>query len=410
MEAGRDLDALLARIDAFIERELAPLETEHPEFFDHRREFARTDVTRGGAPAREWEELLVEMMRRADTAGLYRFALPAELGGSDGTNLEMAMIREHLANKPLGLHSDLQSESACVGNFPIVLVLHSLGSPEQRELIEPLIRHEIACGFGLTEPGHGSDATWLETTAERDGEDWVINGAKRFNTGMHAAQYDIVFARTSGEPGGARGITAFLVRADTPGFEVRYHHWTFNMPTDHSEVELRDVRVPGSAIIGEEGRGLAAAMLFVHENRIRQAASSLGAAQFCVDRSVAYARQRVVFGKALAVNQAIQFPLAELHTECALVRELVRSTAAEMDQRGGSAVSERISMCNLRANRLVCEAADRAIQVHGGMGYTRAMPFEHIYRHHRRYRITEGSEEIQLRNIARGLFGFGASR
>jgi alkylation response protein AidB-like acyl-CoA dehydrogenase len=410
MEAGRDLDALLARIDAFIERELAPLETEHPEFFDHRREFARTDVTRGGAPAREWEELLVEMMRRADNAGLYRFALPAELGGSDGTNLEMAMIREHLANKPLGLHSDLQSESACVGNFPIVLVLHSLGSPEQRELIEPLIRHEIACGFGLTEPGHGSDATWLETTAGRDGEDWVINGAKRFNTGMHAAQYDIVFARTSGEPGGARGITAFLVRADTPGFEVRYHHWTFNMPTDHSEVELRDVRVPGSAIIGEEGRGLAAAMLFVHENRIRQAASSLGAAQFCVDRSVAYARQRVVFGKALAVNQAIQFPLAELHTECALVRELVRSTAAEMDQRGGSAVSERISMCNLRANRLVCEAADRAIQVHGGMGYTRAMPFEHIYRHHRRYRITEGSEEIQLRNIARGLFGFGASR
>jgi alkylation response protein AidB-like acyl-CoA dehydrogenase len=408
MEAGRDLDALLARIDAFIERELAPLETEHPEFFDHRREFARTDVTRGGAPAREWEELLVEMMRRADAAGLYRFALPAELGGSDGTNLEMAMIREHLANKPLGLHSDLQSESACVGNFPIVLVLHSLGSPEQRELIEPLIRHEIACGFGLTEPGHGSDATWLETTAGRDGEDWVINGAKRFNTGMHAAQYDIVFARTSGEPGGARGITAFLVRADTPGFEVRYHHWTFNMPTDHSEVELRDVRVPGSAIIGEEGRGLAAAMLFVHENRIRQAASSLGAAQFCVDRSVAYARQRVVFGKALAVNQAIQFPLAELHTECALVRELVRSTAAEMDQRGGSAVSERISMCNLRANRLVCEAADRAIQVHGGMGYTRAMPFEHFYRHHRRYRITEGSEEIQLRNIARGLFGFGA--
>ena len=165
--------------------------------------------------------------------------------------------------------------------------------------------------------------------------------------------------------------------------------------------------MPHEAIVGEEGAGLAAAMLFVHENRIRQAASSLGAAQFCVDRSVEYARDRIVFGKPLAVNQAIQWPLVELHTDCAMLRELIRDTAAQMDEHGGPAVSDRISMCNFRANRLVCEAADRAIQVHGGIGYTRTLPFEHIYRHHRRYRITEGSEEIQIRNIARSLFGFG---
>jgi alkylation response protein AidB-like acyl-CoA dehydrogenase len=407
MTPRRDIDAMLTAIDEFIERELAPLQDQHPQYFDHRREFARTDLERGGAPVREWDELLVEMMRRADAAGLYRFALPSELGGSDGTNLEMAMIREHLANKPLGLHSDLQTESSCVGNFPIVLVLHALGSDQQRELIEPLIRHEVACAFGLTEPSHGSDATWLETRASRDGPDWVINGAKRFNTGMHVARYDLVFARTSGEPGSPRGITAFLVPTDSPGFEVLYHHWTFNMPSDHSEVALTDVRVPHEAIVGEEGSGLAAAMLFVHENRIRQAASSLGAAQFCVDRSVEYARERIVFGKPLAVNQAIQWPLVELQTDAALLRGLIRNTAAEMDEHGGSAVSDRISMCNFRANRLVCEAADRAIQVHGGIGYTRTMPFEHIYRHHRRYRITEGSEEMQIRNIARGLFGFG---
>jgi alkylation response protein AidB-like acyl-CoA dehydrogenase len=407
MTPTRDIDAMLTAIDEFIERELVPLQEQHPQYFDHRREFARTDVERGGAPVREWEELLVEMMRRADAAGLYRFALPSELGGSDGTNREMAMIREHLANKPLGLHSDLQTESSCVGNFPIVLVLHALGSDEQRELIEPLIRHEVACAFGLTEPNHGSDATWLETRASRDGPDWVINGAKRFNTGMHVARYDLVFARTSGEPGSPRGITAFVVPTESPGFEVLYHHWTFNMPSDHSEVALTDVRVPRDAIVGEEGSGLAAAMLFVHENRIRQAASSLGAAQFCVDRSVEYARDRIVFGKPLAVNQAIQWPLVELQTDCALVRELIRDTAAQMDEHGGSAVSDRISMCNFRANRLVCEAADRAIQVHGGIGYTRTMPFEHIYRHHRRYRITEGSEEMQIRNIARSLFGFG---
>jgi alkylation response protein AidB-like acyl-CoA dehydrogenase len=403
----RDTGSLLTAIDEFIDRDLAPLQAEHPQYFDHRREFARTDLERGGAPRREWDELLVEMMRRADSAGLYRFALPSELGGSDGTNLEMALIREHLANKPLGLHSDLQTESSCVGNFPIVLVLHALGSEEQRGLIEPLIRHEVACAFGLTEPNHGSDATWLETAARRDGQDWVINGAKRFNTGMHVARYDLIFARTSGESGSPRGITAFLVPTDAPGFEVLYHHWTFNMPSDHSEVSLTDVRVPPDAIVGEEGTGLAAAMLFVHENRIRQAASSLGAAQFCVDLSVEYARERVVFGKPLAVNQAIQWPLVELHTDCALLHELIRDTAEQMDEHGGPAVSDRISMCNYRANRLVCDAADRAIQVHGGIGYTRGMPFEHIYRHHRRYRITEGSEEMQIRNIARSLFGFG---
>jgi alkylation response protein AidB-like acyl-CoA dehydrogenase len=394
-------------LDAFIEREILPLQEEHPQYFDHRREFARTDVENGGAPVAEWEQLLVEMTRRADRAGFFRFALPSELGGSDGSNLDMAIIREHLANKPLGLHSDLQTEMSVVGNHPIALVLHALGSDEQKQLIEPSIRMEEGIAFGLTEPAHGSDATWLETTARRDGGDWVIDGTKRFNTGMHRATYDLVFARTSGEAGSPLGITAFLVPASAPGVEVLFHWWTFNMPSDHSEVRFDGVRVPDGAIVGEEGRGLAIALLFVHENRIRQAASGVGAAQFCVDRSVEYANERVVFGKPLSRNQAIQFPLVELHTETAMVRGLVRETAAKMDADGAAAHSTAVSMCNYRANRLVCEAADRAIQVHGGLGYTRNLPFEHIYRHHRRYRITEGSEEIQMRNVAKGLFGFG---
>ena len=411
MDVPGDIQSLLTEIDAFIEREIRPLQDEHPQYFDHRREFARTDVENGGVPVREWEQLLGEMQRRADAAGLLRYALPSELGGADGTNLGMAIIREHLANKPLGLHSDLQTETSVVGNFPLVLAFHALGTPEQKDMIDGMIRGEHIVGFGLTEPDHGSDATWLETTAERNGGDWVINGAKRFNTGMHVATHDVVFARTAGEPGAPRGITAFLVPTDAPGFEVLYHHWTFNMPSDHAEVALRDVRVPHSAIVGNEGEGLAIALLFVHENRIRQAASGVGAAQFCVDESVAYAKERVVFGKPLARNQAIQWPLVELHTDCAMVRGLVRETAAEMDaQGGGGRISDRISMCNYRANRLVCEAADRAIQVHGGIGYTRGKPFEHIYRHHRRYRITEGSEEIQIRNVAKTLFGFGSGR
>ena len=133
---------------------------------------------------------------------------------------------------------------------------------------------------------------------------------------------------------------------------------------------------------------------FVHENRIRQAASSLGAADYCVRESVKYARERKPFGEDLARNQGIQFPLVELATQVEMLRLLIRKTAWQMDQMPKPEVekrlSDKVSMCNYWANRLCCEAADRAMQVHGGLGYSRHKPFEHIYRHHRRYRITEG--------------------
>ncbi|MFL0276536.1 acyl-CoA dehydrogenase family protein [Mycobacterium sp. SMC-19] len=405
------LPGVLAEMDDFIEREIAPLQAEHMQYFDHRREFARTDVESGGIPRREWEDLLDEMRRRADAAGWLRYGLPASLGGRDGTNVDMAVIREHLAHKGLGLHNDLQDESSIVGNFPQVIMMERFGTDSQRrEFSQAMITGERSMAFGLTEPDHGSDATWLETRAELDGDTWVINGAKRFNTGVHRATHDLVFARTSGDAGSARGITAFLVPTDTPGFTIPFYWWTFNMPTDHGEVELRNVRVPAEAVLGEVDGGLDVAQTFLHENRIRQAASSLGAAQYCIDRAAEYARQRIVFGKPLSVNQAVQWPLAELQTEAQMVRLLVNYAAWHLDRDHHLEVSDKVSMANYRANRLVCEAADRAIQIHGGIGYTRHEQFEHIYRHHRRYRITEGAEEIQIRRVAQRLFGFDRRR
>jgi acyl-CoA dehydrogenase len=402
------LPGLLAEMDAFIDAEIKPLERENIQFFDQRRENARTDWDNGGIPRREWEDLLGEMRKRADKAGWLRYGLPSQFGGRDGTNIDMAVIREHLAHKGLGLHNDLQDESSIVGNFPQVIMMDRFGTDAQKtEWTEALIRGERSMAFGLTEPNHGSDATWLETRAVSDGDGWVINGAKRFNTGVHRATHDLVFARTSGEPGQARGITAFLVPTDTPGFTVPYYWWTFNMPTDHGEVELEDVRVPSDAVLGEVDRGLEVGQTFLHENRIRQAASSLGAAQYCIDRAVGYANQRTVFGKPLAVNQAVQWPLVELQTEAQMVRLLVYYAATQLDGNHHMEVSDKVSMANYRANRLVCEAADRAMQVFGGIGYSRHEPFEHIYRHHRRYRITEGAEEIQIRRVAQRLFGFG---
>ena len=412
-EIPAELVRTLAELDEFIEREIVPLERENDNarFFDHRREDARTDWDRGGLPSEEWEALLAEARRRADAAGLYRYPFPKQYGGRDGSNLGMAIIREHLAHKGLGLHNDLQNAHSIVGNnVGLLLMLHYGSEAQQAEWVDGLANGTKGFAFGITEPEHGSDATHMETRAVREGDAWVINGEKTWNTGVHKAQADVIFTRTSGSAGDGLGITAFLVPCDTEGFAVEEYLWTFNMPTDHARVSLSDVRVPHSAILGEEGRGLQVAQHFFNENRIRQAASSLGAAQYCIDESVAYARERKPFGVPLATHQAIQFPLVELQTQCEMLRALIHKTAWGMDRHGPFSQSDKVSMCNYWANRLCCEAADRAMQVHGGLGYSRHKPFEHIYRHHRRYRITEGSEEIQMRRVAGYMFGFMKQR
>lgn len=416
----QDIKDYLDVLDAFIEAEIKPLEEQDDNirFFDHRREWARTDFEKGGLPRPEWEELLREAKRRADKAGHFRFALPSEYGGQDGSNLAMAIIREHFARKGLGLHNDLQNEHSIVANYPQILMLRDFARPEQKHLIQDALDGKFIATFGLTEPDHGSDATHMDTVAKRETRDgvdgWLINGEKMWTTGMHVATHMMCFARTSGDDGDARGISCLLVPSDAPGLKIEEYLWTFNMPTDHPRVSLKDVWVPESALFGPPEGGLALAQHFVHENRIRQAASSTGAALYCIDESVNYARARKPFGKALAVNQAIQFPLVELASEAEMLRLLIFKTAWEMDQMTKPEVAEKlsdkVSMCNYRANRLCCNAADQAMQVHGGMGYSRHKPFEHIYRHHRRYRITEGSEEIQMRKVAGHLFGFMGPR
>ena len=404
-----DIAAFLREVDQFIDDKIKPLEQQDDNirFFDHRRENARTDWERDGLPKREWEALLRQAKDLAIEAGIFNYPFPQEYGGRDGSNLGMAIIREHLAAKGLGLHNDLQNEHAVVGNNLGLLLMLQYGTEEQKaRWLDGLQSASEAFAFGITEPAHGSDATYMETTAVRDGDIWIINGEKIWNTGVHTAQADLVLARTAGGPGDGLGITAFLVPMDAPGLQVEEYLWTFNMPSDHAHVTFKDVRVPHSAIFGGEGKGLMVIQHFFNENRIRQAASSLGAAQYCVDEAVKHANERKPFGKPLASNQGIQFPLVDLNARCEMLRALLHKTAWLMDRDGAFSASEKVSICNYQANRLVCEAADFAMQVHGGMGYSRYKPFEHIYRHHRRYRITEGADEIQMRRAAGYLFGF----
>lgn len=408
-EIPKDIAAFLTELDGFIESQILPLQEadDNMRFFDHRREDARTDWERDGLPNEEWEALLFKAKQLAMEAGVFSYPFPSEHGGRDGTNLGMALIREHLAAKGLGLHNDLQNEHSIVGNNIGLLLMLEYGTDAQKtEWLEGLKTATRSFAFGITEPEHGSDATHMETRAVRDGDHWVISGEKTWNTGVHVADCDMVMARTSGEAGDGAGITAFLVPMQTEGVVVEEYLWTFNMPSDHARVTFTNVRVPNTAIFGGEGRGLQIVQHFFNENRIRQAASSLGAAQYCVSESVRHAGERKPFGKALATNQGIQFPLVDLQARCEMLRALIHKTAWLMDRDGAFSVSDKVSMCNYQANRLCCESADFAMQVHGGMGYSRYKPFEHIYRHHRRYRITEGADEIQMRRVAGYLFGF----
>ena len=400
----------LAELDRFIVEKIDPIQRrdDNDRFFDHRREHARTDWDNDGLPRKEWEALLAECRKVADEAGHLRYAWPKDMGGKAGSNFDMAVIREHLAAKGLGLFNDLQTEHSIVGNNPFILMFKEFATPEQYARDgEKVLNGTMRTAFGLTEPNHGSDATFMETTGVREEKDgkpgWRIKGEKMWTTGMHAVSHVMVFARTSGKDGDATGITCFIVPREH--IKIEEWMWTFNMPTDHPRISF-DCWIPEDSYWGQIDRGLGLGQSFVHQNRIRQAAQSCGVARYCVQESVKYARQRKTFGKPLSTHQGIQFPLAEMHAEVEMVRNYVFKAARELDRKPMESVSDMVAIANFRANRLACNAADLAIQVHGGIGYTRGKPFEHFYRHFRRYRITEGSDEVQIRKIAAFLFGF----
>ena len=222
-EIPPEIQSTLDALDEFIEREIVPLEQadDNVRFFDHRREYAAHRFRERRRSAARMGELLAEMRRRA-TRRLASSRAAAEFGGHDAGSLEMAIIREHLAVQGLGLHNDLQNESSIVGNFPTVLMMRDFGTEQQRtEWMPGFLDGTRRLAFGLTSRTTAPTPRTLETTATPDGDEWVIDGTKRFNSGLHHATHDIVFARTSGEPGSPLGITAFLVPTDADGLPRR---------------------------------------------------------------------------------------------------------------------------------------------------------------------------------------------
>ncbi|EAW13759.1 acyl-CoA dehydrogenase family protein [Aspergillus clavatus NRRL 1] len=264
-----ELTSYLETLGSFIECTILPLQRtdDNNRFFDHRQEYARTDWTQGGIPPKEWEGLIDQARVLADRAGFYRFALPQVYGGQEhpDTNLWMSVIRFHSAAHPgygggLGTDNDLRKEHSVVGNFPDILMMHHFGTPEQRaSFIPQRLRGRFRVAVGLTQPDHGSGATFLSTRASPVGEGFEITGRKKWQMGAHHCTHLIIFARPSGRPGSARGITAFLVARETPGVRVSSFEWSSPMPTDHATVELEKVWVPASSVLGRVDHGLAIA-------------------------------------------------------------------------------------------------------------------------------------------------------
>jgi acyl-CoA dehydrogenase len=365
------------------------------------REFVRERVVPIEAEIDEKDEVPPAIRDACKAMGLYGFAIPEEYGGLGLPLSQEVRLVFELGYTTPALRSMFGTNNGIAGH-----VLIEGGTEEQKhEWLPKLASGEITASFGLTENDAGSDPSSLVTSASRDGDSWVLNGAKRYITNAPLADMFMVFARTGG-PGG-RGISAFLVPKGTAGLSVgpkdpkmgQFGAWT-------SDVYLDDVRVPTSALIGgEDGidNGYVIALRCLAHGRAHIAAMCVGMAERLVDESVAFARDRKQGGAKIGSYQLIQGLIADSVTDYRAGRALVQACAATFDDGSDTIVGP--STAKYFASEMVGRVADRAVQIHGGAGYMRGVAVERFYRDARLFRIYEGTSQIQQIIIARGVLG-----
>jgi len=282
--------------------------------------------------------------------------------------------------------------------------LHDVGTDEQkRRLIPPSIRGESKWCLLYSEPGAGSDLAGLRTRAERDGDEWVINGTKNWITNLGIADFYVVFAVTDKEAGHSQGISAFIVEADRPGFSIgKLEHKLGIRGSPTGQPIFEDVRVPADNLLGIEGEGFKIALGTLDHSRLGVGAQALGIAQGATDYAAAYAKERRQFGKPIAAFQAIQFKLADMETGTAAARELLYKACAKMD-RGEADKAMYSSMAKLFASDTAMYVTVEAVQVLGGYGYVKEYPVERMMRDAKITQIYEGTNEIQRLVIARTM-------
>ncbi|MFC4913699.1 acyl-CoA dehydrogenase family protein [Actinomadura gamaensis] len=360
------------------------------------RAFVREQVIPREDEIEESDSIPEAIRLGAREMGLFGYALPEEYGGLGLSVSEEVRLVFELGYASPAFRSMFGTSNGIAGQ-----VLVKSGSPGQRETWLPrLASGEIVGAFALTEAEAGSDPSTLTTTARRDGDDYVIDGAKRFITNAPEADVFMVFARTGGP--GSRGISTFLVPGNAPGLKVGRPDAKMGQRGAHTaEVFFDGVRVPASAMVGPEGTGFRTAMASLAHGRVSISAVCVGLAQRIVDETVAYARERSQGGRTIGEYQLIQGLIADSQTDLYAGRSMVLEAARAFD--AGEDTKLGPSCTKYFCSEMVGRVADRAVQVFGGMGYMRGVPVERFYRDARLFRIYEGTSQIQQLVIARHL-------
>jgi butyryl-CoA dehydrogenase len=364
------------------------------------------DTARGFAAERlapfaaEWDRehrFPAEALREMGALGFLGMLVPVRWDGAGADHVAYAMALEEIAAGD-GATSTIMS----VQNSVVCMPIYKFGTDEQRErFLRPLARGEVIGAFCLTEPQAGSDAANLRTRARPSDRGWVLDGTKQFVTSGKNAQLAVVFAVT--DPGaGKRGISAFVVPTDTPGYRVaRVEQKLGQRASDTAQIVFEECEVPANHLLGEEGQGYRIALANLEGGRIGIAAQAVGMARSALAAAVAYARERKSFGVPLTEHQAVAFRLADMATRIEVARQMVLHAAALRE--AGAPCLREASMAKLFASEMAERVCSDAIQVHGGYGYVEDYPVERIYRDVRVCQIYEGTSDVQRLVIARDL-------
>ena len=344
----------------------------------------------------------MELIDRAASLGFFGIPFPEKYGGSGAGETGYCIILEELSK---GCSSTAVTIGAHIGLAMMSIYLG--GTEEQRQTFLPVMAQGKKLGaFALTEPQAGSDAAHIQTSAVMDGDYFVINGSKIWITNGNFADIIVIFAVTDKSLGAKGGITGFIVDKETPGFIVGKADDKMGIRGSSStELIFQDMRVPRERVLGEIGKGFQAAMKTLDLGRLSLSAGSLGASKEMLDLSLEFSKKRVQFGQPIASFEAIQWMLSEMAAEIYQMESVVYRTAWLYDQ--GMRYSRESAICKMFASEALCRIVDKALQIHGGMGYMSEYPIERFYRDARINRIFEGTNEIQRLIIAEDLLKRG---
>lgn len=364
---------------------------------DMARAFAQDRISPNAAAWEKAGEIPAETLREMGALGLMGMTVPAQWDGAETDYVSYALALMEIAGGDGGL-STLMS----VNNAPMCAAILANGTDEQKEtFLKPMARGDIIGAFCLTEPQAGSDASMLKTKAERTNSGWRINGTKQFITSGKIAGAAILFAVTDPDAG-KRGISAFLVPTDTPGYRVAsLEHKLGQKSSDTCQIVFEDMVVSSECLLGAEGAGYKVALSNLETGRIGIAAQSVGMARAAYDYALAYAKERVAFGKPIFEHQAVAFRLADMATQLEAAELLVLNAASKKDL--GEPCLKEACMAKLFASEMAERICSDAIQTLGGYGYLSEYPIEKIYRDVRVCQIYEGTSDIQRIVIAREI-------